>query len=85
MSAVRYWERGRDPFAPIKRRELESEALWHGLKRSSRIPRTATSVCTRCSICRCGVTASISATAWERRSAAPAKVTIFCATIAGAP
>jgi hypothetical protein len=32
MSAVRYWERARDPFAPIKRRELESDALWHGLE-----------------------------------------------------
>lgn len=28
MNAVRYWETGRDPFAPFKRRELESAALW---------------------------------------------------------
>jgi hypothetical protein len=32
MTAVRYWERGRDPFAPVKRRELASEALWQGLE-----------------------------------------------------
>ena len=32
MSAVRYWERGRDPFAPVKRRELASVALWDGLQ-----------------------------------------------------
>ncbi|HMJ50639.1 MAG TPA: damage-control phosphatase ARMT1 family protein [Polyangiaceae bacterium] len=32
MAAVRYWEQGRDPFAPVKRRELASEALWQGLE-----------------------------------------------------
>lgn len=32
MAAVRYWERGRDPFAPVKRRELASEALWQGVE-----------------------------------------------------
>jgi hypothetical protein len=32
MSVVRYWERGRDPFAPVKRRELESGALWEALE-----------------------------------------------------
>jgi hypothetical protein len=32
MTAVRYWEHGRDPFAPAKRRELESDALWTGLQ-----------------------------------------------------
>jgi len=32
MAAVRYWERGRDPFAPVKRRELGSEALWQGVE-----------------------------------------------------
>ena len=32
MSAVRYWERGRDPFAPVKRRELRSDALWQALE-----------------------------------------------------
>ena len=32
MTAVRYWERGRDPFAPVKRRELGSDALWEGLQ-----------------------------------------------------
>ena len=32
MAAVRYWERGRDPFAPVKRRELGSDALWEGLE-----------------------------------------------------
>jgi uncharacterized protein with ATP-grasp and redox domains len=32
MSAVRYWERGRDPFAPVKRRELASAPLWEGLQ-----------------------------------------------------
>jgi hypothetical protein len=32
MSAVRYWERGRDPFAPVKRRELASAALWEALE-----------------------------------------------------
>ena len=31
MAAVRYWESGRDPFAPVKRRELASEALWQSL------------------------------------------------------
>jgi hypothetical protein len=28
MSASRYWETGRDPFAPFKSRELASAALW---------------------------------------------------------
>jgi hypothetical protein len=32
MAAVRYWESGRDPFAPVKRRELESGALWEALE-----------------------------------------------------
>ena len=32
MAAVRYWERGRDPFAPVKRHELASEALWQSLE-----------------------------------------------------
>jgi hypothetical protein len=32
MNAVRYWECGRDPFAPLKRRELASVALWEGLQ-----------------------------------------------------
>ncbi len=32
MAAVRYWERGRDPFAPVKRRELASDALWQGVE-----------------------------------------------------
>jgi hypothetical protein len=32
LAAVRYWESGRDPFAPLKRRELASEALWEGLE-----------------------------------------------------
>lgn len=32
LTAVRYWERGRDPFAPVKRRELASEALWQGVE-----------------------------------------------------
>jgi hypothetical protein len=31
LSDVRYWETGRDPFAPVKRRELASEALWNAL------------------------------------------------------
>jgi hypothetical protein len=33
MSAVRYWETGRDPFAPAKRDELASDALWQGVDR----------------------------------------------------
>jgi uncharacterized protein with ATP-grasp and redox domains len=32
MTAVRYWEGGRDPFTPAKRDELASEALWQGLE-----------------------------------------------------
>jgi hypothetical protein len=32
MTAVRYWEDGRDPFTPAKRDELASEALWEGLE-----------------------------------------------------
>jgi len=32
LTAVRYWEHGRDPFAPVKRRELASEALWQGVE-----------------------------------------------------
>jgi hypothetical protein len=32
MGAVRYWECGRDPFAPAKHRELASVALWEGLQ-----------------------------------------------------
>jgi hypothetical protein len=32
MSAVRYWESGRDPFAAAKREELAGEPLWHGLE-----------------------------------------------------
>jgi hypothetical protein len=28
MSVVRYWETGRDPFLPAKRRELEDDGLW---------------------------------------------------------
>jgi len=31
MIAVRYWEDARDPFAPAKREELASEALWRGV------------------------------------------------------
>ncbi len=31
MFAVRYWEDGRDPFAPAKRDELSGAALWRGL------------------------------------------------------
>jgi len=31
MIAVRYWERGQDPFAAAKREELAGEALWRGL------------------------------------------------------
>jgi hypothetical protein len=31
MTAVRYWESGRDPFAPVKREELASDNLWQGL------------------------------------------------------
>jgi Damage-control phosphatase ARMT1-like domain len=34
MTAVRYWEDGRDPFAPAKREELASAALWQGLDRA---------------------------------------------------
>jgi Damage-control phosphatase ARMT1-like domain len=34
MSAVRYWETGRDPFAPAKREELASDALWQSVDRS---------------------------------------------------
>jgi hypothetical protein len=32
MGAVRYWESCRDPFAPVKHRELASVALWEGLQ-----------------------------------------------------
>jgi hypothetical protein len=28
LAATRYWETGRDPFSPLKRRELESDALF---------------------------------------------------------
>jgi hypothetical protein len=31
MAAVRYWETGRDPFAPAKRNELAGERPWEGL------------------------------------------------------
>jgi hypothetical protein len=31
MAAVRYWETGRDPFAPVKRGELASERPWKEL------------------------------------------------------
>jgi len=31
MSAARYWETGRDPFAPAKREELASDALWRSV------------------------------------------------------
>jgi Damage-control phosphatase ARMT1-like domain len=31
MEAVRFWETGRDPFAPVKHEELGSSALWDGL------------------------------------------------------
>ena len=31
MTAIRYWEDGRDPFAPAKRDELASQALWQGV------------------------------------------------------
>jgi len=34
MMAVRYWENGRDPFAPAKHEELASAALWHGVERA---------------------------------------------------
>jgi hypothetical protein len=34
MGAVRYWETGRDPFAPAKREELASDALWQSVERS---------------------------------------------------
>jgi hypothetical protein len=32
MAAVRYWETARDPFAPVKREELEGERPWRGLE-----------------------------------------------------
>jgi hypothetical protein len=31
LSAVRYWETGRDPFAPAKRAELAGSGLWEGI------------------------------------------------------
>jgi Damage-control phosphatase ARMT1-like domain len=34
MIAVRYWEDGRDPFAPAKHEELAGTALWQGLERA---------------------------------------------------
>jgi hypothetical protein len=34
MMAVRYWEDGRDPFAPAKHEELAGAALWHGVHRA---------------------------------------------------
>jgi len=34
MTAVRYWETGRDPFAPAKREELASSALWQSVDRA---------------------------------------------------
>jgi hypothetical protein len=34
MAAVRYWEDGRDPFAPAKREELAGAGLWQGVDRA---------------------------------------------------
>jgi hypothetical protein len=34
LSAVRYWETSRDPFAPAKRAELASEGLWEAVRTS---------------------------------------------------
>ncbi|HTB57512.1 MAG TPA: damage-control phosphatase ARMT1 family protein [Polyangia bacterium] len=34
MRAVRYWENGRDPFAPAKHEELAGAALWRGVDRA---------------------------------------------------
>lgn len=37
IEATRWWETQRDPFAPIKQRELDSPALWELLERALRL------------------------------------------------
>jgi hypothetical protein len=44
MSAVRYWERRRDPFAPVKRRELASAALWEGVQAAAAAMASAVAI-----------------------------------------
>jgi hypothetical protein len=57
LGAVRYWETGRDPFAPAKRAELESEAFAQTVARSVANDDTTSS----------GVRALLTAAMWGNR------------------
>ncbi|NDJ63338.1 MAG: protein-glutamate O-methyltransferase family protein, partial [Chloroflexi bacterium] len=39
VEAVRWWETGRDPFAPKKAEEISSDALWNALDHALAVPR----------------------------------------------